>query len=177
MKPATVRALQPGDIPAVARVHVDTWRSSYSGIVPEAHLAGLSYGRCETNRIAYLEETRGETDTFVAEEETGEIAGFISGGPLREPLLGYDAELYVLYVRQAAQGSGNGRRMVAALARALAGRGYRALVVWVLRDNPACQFYEHLGGQPAGEKRVEIGGKELLDVAYAWPDLARLSPG
>jgi hypothetical protein len=31
------------DVPAIARVHVDTWRTTYQGIVPDEHLAKLSY--------------------------------------------------------------------------------------------------------------------------------------
>ncbi|OQA93205.1 MAG: hypothetical protein BWY25_03118 [Chloroflexi bacterium ADurb.Bin222] len=33
------------DAPILARVHIDTWRSTYGGIVPAAHLAGLSLER------------------------------------------------------------------------------------------------------------------------------------
>lgn len=54
----------------------------------------------------------------------------------------------------------------------LASRGFNSLVIWVLKDNPACRFYERLGGRRMAEKVVEIGGKELTDVANVWPDLA-----
>jgi hypothetical protein len=43
--------------------------------------------------------------------------------------------------------------------------------LWVLEDNgPARRFYERLGGTPIAEKR---GG--LVEVAYGWSDLRRLS--
>ena len=38
-----IRAAKPADAGAMARVHVDTWRTTYAGIVPAEHLAGLSY--------------------------------------------------------------------------------------------------------------------------------------
>lgn len=50
-------------------------------------------------------------------------------------------------------------------------RGYKLIVIWVLKENPACRFYERLGGRLTAEKVIEIGGKQLVDVAYVWPDL------
>ena len=35
------------DAPAIARVHVDSWRATYRDIVPEEHLAKLSYEKRE----------------------------------------------------------------------------------------------------------------------------------
>jgi hypothetical protein len=61
--------------------------------------------------------------------------------------------------------------LVARAAQDLAGRGFRSLIIWVLKDNPARGFYERLGGRLAAEKVVEIGGRQLVDVAYVWPDL------
>lgn len=165
-----IRPAQIDDVPAMARVHVDTWRTSYVGIVPDEHLANLSYGRCEAGWIEYLGRSRGAC-AFVAEAPSGRIVALASGGPLQEPLAGYDGELYVVYVLKSFQGQGYGKRLVTQVARDLAGRGYRSLVIWVLKENPACRFYERLGGKLVAEKVVEIGGKALLDVAYAWPDL------
>lgn len=31
------------DAPGIANVHVDSWRSTYKGIVPDTYLASLSY--------------------------------------------------------------------------------------------------------------------------------------
>ena len=40
-----IREATLDDVPGIARVHVDTWRTTYPGIVPAEHLAGLSYER------------------------------------------------------------------------------------------------------------------------------------
>lgn len=168
-----IRPARIEDLPAMARVHVDTWRTSYVGIVPDEHLANLSYERCEARWNEHLGDPRGVC-VFVAQAASGQIVGLASGGPPHEPLAGYDAQLYVLYVFQAFQGQGYGKRLVAAVARGLMNSGYRSLVIWVLKENPARHFYERLGGQVIAEKVVEIGGKALLDVAYGWPDLAQI---
>ncbi len=48
------------------------------------------------------------------------------------------------------------------------------MLVWVLADNPMRRFYEALGGRLLREKKVEIGGVALDEVAYGWRDTAAL---
>jgi len=171
-----IRPAQIDDTRDMARVHVDTWRTTYVGIVPDEHLVNLSYERCQAGWIEHLSNPKGEF-VFVAEAQLGQIVALASGGPLRETLGSFDGELYVLYVLQPFQRMGYGKRLVTQVAQALANKGYHSLVIWVLKDNPACHFYEGLGGYPTAEKVVEIGGKQLLDVAYVWPDLAIFRQG
>jgi ribosomal protein S18 acetylase RimI-like enzyme len=167
-----IRSAQIEDVPAMARVQVDTWRTAYAGIVPDEFLANLSYERCQANWIERFNNPEGDIHIFVVEDQPGQIVAIASGGPLRDRLTGFDGELYVLYVLKSFQGLGYGKQLVTQVAHDLASRGYHSLVIWVLKDNPACRFYEKLGGRMIAEKTVEIGGKELRDVAYAWPDLA-----
>ena len=66
-----IRPAQLDDALAMARVHVDTWRTSYVGIVPDEHLANLSYERCQANWIEHLSRPQDETHAFVAEAQAG----------------------------------------------------------------------------------------------------------
>jgi len=158
----------------MARVHVDTWRTTYPGIIAASHLANLSYDRSERLWVEHLTNP-GAEQAFVAVTPAGEVVGLASGGPLREPLEQYDAELVVIYIRQAYQGGGLGRRLVTAVAQDLASRGFQSLVIWVMKDNQAARgFYEKLSGRLAAEKPIHIGGEDLLEVAYVWPDLTLL---
>lgn len=166
IRPATVE-----DTPAMARVHVDAWRTTYAGIVPDDHLADLSYERCQAGWIEHIQNQSSKEHILVAEHQPGQMVAIASGGPLREAMAGFDGELYVLYVLKCFQGMGYGKQLVAQVALTLISTGYRTMLLWVLKDNPACQFYARLGGQPFTEKIVEIGGKQLTDVAYAWRDL------
>lgn len=167
-----IRPAQTEDAFAIARVHVDTWRTTYVGIVPDEHLANLSYERCQAGWVRALSNHEGETHTFVAEVQPGQVVGFACGGPIQDMFAGVDGELYNVYVLKSFQGKRCGKRLVTRVARDLRIRGFHALVIWVLKENLACLFYERLGGQLAAEKVVEIGGKLLTDVAYVWPDLA-----
>ena len=47
----TVRPAIPEDAPAIARVHVASWRETYAGIVPDEFLASLKVERREVQAI------------------------------------------------------------------------------------------------------------------------------
>jgi len=166
-----IREATLDDAPGLARVHVDTWRTAYPGIIPAAHLAGLSYERSEARWHDHLTGMDGRRFTYVA-EEAGRVIGLASGGPERDGLSGYDGELYGLYVLAEYQRHGVGRALLQVVAQHLATGGFKAMVIWVLKENvKARAFYEALGGVLVEEKAITIGGAELIDIAYGWPDI------
>ena len=48
-------------------------------------------------------------------------------------------------------------------------------MLWVLADNPSRGFYETLGARQIREKTAEVGGIEVIEVAYGWSSLRRLA--
>lgn len=170
--PFAVRFAARDDAPAIARVHVESWRHAYANLLPADFLARLSEERrAEQWRVRVVQDL-----VLVAEDDTG-LLGFTSGGPPQAPVADYGGELYTLYLRPDAQGRGAGRALVGALAAEMARRGYEDLVLWVLRDNPARGFYERLGGAPVAEQDITIGGVTLREVAYGWRPLRTLASG
>lgn len=163
-----IRAAVVEDAPAMARVHVESWRTTYSGIVPDAYLASLSVDA----RIELWREhlAAGNSPIFVAEASSG-VFGFASGGPLRAALSGYHGELYAIYLLREHQRQGAGRCLVRALAESLRGAGFASMAVWVLERNPAVSFYKALGGVQIARQPIEIGGAALDELAFGWPSL------
>ena len=79
-----IRPANPADAGPMSKVHVDTWRTSYAGIVPAGHLAGLSYRDRETRWEQILTADRPAESNFVAETVAGDVVGFAGGGQERE---------------------------------------------------------------------------------------------
>jgi GrpB-like predicted nucleotidyltransferase (UPF0157 family) len=78
-----------------------------------------------------------------------------------------------IYVLAEHRGRGIGRKLMTEAALGLQQRGCGAMLVWVLKENaPSRRFYERLGGEILNEQPLVIGGAELIEVAYGWPDLA-----
>ncbi|MCE2458486.1 MAG: GNAT family N-acetyltransferase [Dehalococcoidia bacterium] len=164
-----IRAATPEDVASIARVHVDSWRSTYDGIVPAEYLAGLSYQSRESLWKEALTTDRPGTSYFVAETQGGDTVGFANSGPEREGDITYRGELYAIYLLEAYQHMGLGRRLFSSVTRRLLSDGFNSMLLWVLEDNrPACRFYESLGGERVGRKIVTIGGIDLVEVSYGW---------
>ena len=173
----TVRAATPADAGSIARVHIDSWRTTYAGIVPAEYLAGFSYERRELRWYETLTANQSAESIFVA-EEGGNVVGFATGGPERDGDTTYRGELYTVYLLEEHQNRGLGRRLVSAVAQRLLADGLSSMLVWVLEDNHgARRFYELLGGEKVGRKTVAIGGRDLVEVSYGWQDIAGLARG
>jgi len=166
VRDVTIRRARPSDAAALARVQVDSWRETYRGMLPENHLAALSYAGHER---LWRRTLAGPSATFLA-VIGGQIVGLASGGRCRSHQA-FSGELHLLYVLRSAQGRGAGRALFDAVHYALAVAGLPDLVVWVLAANrPARAFYEHLGLRPVGEGSSLLGGVRLKEVAYGWRD-------
>ena len=165
-----IRSATSHDAPAIAHVHVRSWRATYANIVPADFLAALS----EAGRTAQWSDwLQLDLPVYVAESD-GEIVGFISGGPIRKPLPGFDAELFAIYLLPSAQREGTGTALLQTLAHALIERGFTSLIAWVLESNDSLHFYKHTGAHPVQSKTIEIGGMPLPAQAFGWPSLETL---
>jgi GNAT superfamily N-acetyltransferase len=168
-----IRKATCADVPAIARVHVDSFRTTYPGILPASFLDGLSYERREESWRRDLCEPQQVEYAYVAVDPGGQVVGFATGGPEQDQDPNYTGEVYRLYLRQEHQVRGLGRALVGTIAQRLAATGLHSLLIWVLAENPACGFYARLGGMLVKEKQWEMEGRPPLKVlAYGWRDIS-----
>jgi GNAT superfamily N-acetyltransferase len=170
-----IRDATLADAPTIARIHVDSWRATYRGLMPDDLLAGLSY---EGRRRMWVQEitaaNEGRGCVVVADEGGAGIVGF-SHGTRCQGDWGYDGELIAIYLSEGHQGRGLGKALFLAVADRLAAQGMGSMLLWVLDTNTSGRgFYEAMGGVLAGEKTEEWSEATLHEVAYGWPDLALL---
>lgn len=165
------------DAPGIARVHVNTWRSAYRGIVPESILNELSYEQKERQWRETFRGTRHQEFVYVVENEARQIVGFASGGPaLSKKGSLYRGELFTIYILDAYQQQGLGHRLFFQVVERLLTLELTSMLIWVLAENPARRFYESLGGKRVKTSSYEIKGIYLKQIAYGWPDITRLVP-
>ena len=172
-----LRAARPEDSRALAQVHIDTWRHTYAGMVPDQYLASMTLDdqtrswrhwikRGGKNETILLVETLPESDA----SGRGRIVGFGHAGPLRGRNPNRAGEVYTLYVDIDWQGQGIGRQLLGQLFKTMLDAGFESAVVWVLAKNPSRYFYEAMGGRRLAERQEKFAGVMLDEVAYIWPD-------
>ncbi|MCW3477277.1 GNAT family N-acetyltransferase [Limobrevibacterium gyesilva] len=159
------------DAAELGRMHVQSWRETYPGLLPDSLLAGLD----PVQRGArWAEIIATGCRLFVVRDAAG-IVGFGSCGDQRAAELPYSGEITALYVLRRAQRQGVGRRLMDVLARDLAAAGHHSAALWVMHGNdPAIRFYTALGGRPVAEKDNSHDGVTTRSIGYAWDDVTQL---
>jgi ribosomal protein S18 acetylase RimI-like enzyme len=168
----TLRPATPADARAIARIHVETWRTTYAGMLPDKTLIGMNVdAKASAWRRALSAPEAIAGGVLLAEAEgTGPI-GFASSGRNRMPALPFAGEVQTLYVQPDWQNQGVGRRLLQGCFATLRHRGFGSAVVWVLADNPARFFYERMGGKRAGERDEPLWGIVVHELAYGWTEI------
>jgi GNAT superfamily N-acetyltransferase len=158
-----IREARVSDAAGIARVHIDTWRTTYQGTVPQDRLDRMNYEKREHSWADALRE--GKNYTAVAENQQAKVVGFAVAGENRSAEYDYDGELHAIYVLKSYQRQGIGRKLFESAIEHLQDRGCCSMILWALEDNAYGAFYEKLGGRLVGKKLMEIGGKELQAMA------------
>jgi GNAT superfamily N-acetyltransferase len=109
---------------------------------------------------------------FVAEDRTHGVVGMTSCGRARDAQLGFDGEVYTLYVDPAFYGFGIGRALLSSAFAWMADRDYTSCVIWAHAKNNARFFYERMGGRIVAERAARMMGDSVPEAAFGWRKLA-----
>lgn len=161
-----IRKASIQDAEAIAKVHVDTWRTTYEGIIPTPFLDKLSYQQ----RAELWEKNlrKPEDYVLVAVNEDSRVIGFATSGKRPTNLENNSTDLTSLYLLQDYQGQGIGKLMMQELFHYYNEQNYDSVYVEVLEDNSTKTFYEAFGAKHVEDIEIKIGGKLLLESIYKW---------
>jgi GNAT superfamily N-acetyltransferase len=168
---ANLRVATPNDAPGIAKVYIDTWLSTYAGIIPDHILLAMSHDGETAAWRRSLARTDDGSVVIVAEDNAEGIVAFGSGGRARGTDLPYEGEVHTLYVTPDFQGRGLGRQLLGSLFSGLVSAGHRSGLIWVLAENPARFFYQAMGGSWVAVRNERFRGVSLAEMAFGWPDL------
>jgi len=172
-----IRKANINDNVGLAKVQVDSYRRTYQDIFPAAYLDHFTYEEQERDWYTLLTSDRKDV-LCVAANEINEIIGYALGTPNDDEVPPYESELVALHVKYKYQKQGLGKQLFAAVSDELEKIGYKSLFLWVLADNPACAFYEKLGGVIVSEKTWQNNKHfktQIYEVAYGWLDIKCLT--
>jgi GNAT superfamily N-acetyltransferase len=172
----TLRRAQPADEAAIARLHADSWRTAYRGILRDEFLDGAVVANRRELWSARFSDLNRADQLILVSEERGEIQGFACA------FFDADSEwgtlLDNLHVVPGSKGQGLGRELIFAVAENVRRYGHHPrLHLWVYEQNAgARRFYERLGGSATtcvAESAPD--GSQVSALRYVWRELSLLA--
>lgn len=132
-----VRPAALADVAGMTQVHVDSWKETYRGLMPDALLDdpdALDNRRQMWTRA--LDDAHQRSHSCAVAEADDQIVGIAMSGPSRDEDRPDERELFVLYIYQAVQGSGAGQGLLDAVVDPDAD-----CHLWVTDPNPRAQAF------------------------------------
>ena len=167
MADVAVRGARAGDVPEIARIQVETWRTAYRRFLPESVLAALDTGRAE-QAWAPAVEAPPPYHLLVATEQQWTV-GFAAVGPSGEDdARPGEAAVAAMVVEPRWGRRGHGSRLLAAAVDHLREDGMTRAVAWVPEgDRASAAFYESAGWERDGLIRtLEAEGGTVREVRW-----------
>lgn len=163
-----IRPVTSSDIPDVIAAQIESWKTAYRGMIPDAILDALTATEFEA---AWHQSLADPTKQDLLCEVDGQVAGYISFGPCRDDenrnrTIG---EIHGLYLAPRYWDTGIGRKLCEHALDALDQSGFEEIVLWVLSANArARRFYESAGFslELNSGKSVHRFGADLHHVRY-----------
>jgi GNAT superfamily N-acetyltransferase len=166
MRPAvSVRAAGAEDVPEIARIQIDTWRTAYGRLLPAAVLAAATPERAAAEwTAAVLRPPSPRHRVLVARDQEWTV-GFVAFGPDEEDRDGAGV-LHTLLVEPRWGHRGHGSRLLAAAVDHLRGDGATRALVWLVEgDVASTRFYESAGWERDGTVRTLVGDGQTVREA------------
>jgi ribosomal protein S18 acetylase RimI-like enzyme len=165
-----VRQAIPDDAAGIGRVYHDAWQDSYPGILSLAMLGAM---KPNGQTARWKQAIMSPLPEMVLAAECGSlgIVGMTHLGLSRDKEIGFDGEIYSLYVDPAFYGLGAGRALLHYAFTALTVQGMSSCVVWAHAHAQSRFFYEAMGGRLVAERATLIMGEQVPEAAYGWKTL------
>ena len=170
---STIRKAEPKDANALGHIQVTSWRSALRNIASDEYLDHMV--SAEHQADDWKENIADPEQVVYIAELNGEPVGYAWAHREDDETIRWDAELISMHILPEYKRQGLGRKLFAVAAKQLREQGCQSMYLWVLEENhPSRKFYEALGGELAGKHQIELGDRELIEVAYGWKDIRQL---
>src|SRR6185437_12995039 len=131
MKSAIRRAVRD-DASKIAELHIRTWQIAYRGQLPDEYLDRLDLDLSKRSEFweSEISAPPEQHEVWVADAD-GQILGFISIGPSRDPdrISAQQGELYAIYVSSKYWHEGVGRALASCAKERLASLGFSQAIL------------------------------------------------
>lgn len=161
-----IRHATPSDLQGIAAIHVESWKDSYSDVLPAEFLAE----QMDRDLAQHWSEIQIQNEDIVLVAEEDSLVGFVAVWCRPIPFIDN------LHVRPSHRSKKLGFALIKAAAKELINKGYKTAYLWVFeRNEKAIRFYERLGGVQKEKAMKTVFGFEVLSRKIEWDDLTVIS--
>lgn len=165
MKPLNdtdIRIASFKDALSIAKVHVQGWKETYTGMVKQEILDELNVLDKEQ---LWKEISRSPDHKLFIYTENGVVKGFLDGYLNPENNV---AEILAFYLLKEVQKQGVGRELFQKFYQCALNQGYAFIRLEVFNENPSRFFYEKMGAKLIDEAELPEFGLGITELLYQW---------
>jgi GNAT superfamily N-acetyltransferase len=159
-----IRPAAAEDAPEIEYVRLYTWKTTYSGLMPEEMLDQRIADIAKRTEVTRQKIKEGLP--YFAAEYQGRIVGMAVCTPSRDPDYPQDGEIQAIYILKAYQGLGIGRALFSFCREYLCSCGHKEMIVNCLEGNPSAAFYEKMGGKAVGKRQDPMGDIVIKETIF-----------
>ena len=156
-----IRKANEYDARGIVEVNTYTWLTTYKGLMPDE----LLDNRIKTidDRIPRTAKSIKENDNVYVAIDNDRVIGTMSYGKSRNDEYPESGEIYSLYILKEYQGLGIGKKLFMIGINELINKGYKTMILNVLKGNNTIKFYEKYCGKKVGERQDFFYNTVLTD--------------
>ncbi|MEK4303128.1 GNAT family N-acetyltransferase [Oceanobacillus sp. FSL K6-0251] len=167
-----IRKADVTDAGAIGKVSVESWQTTYRGIMADRVLKRLSV----EDRVENWKNTiqADESTTFVAVDTEEQIGGFLNIAVKESADSARIGEITAVYLLENWQGQGIGKMLLLTAFTCFVEQSIYTVRVEVLSENDSRLFYEQFGAEMIEKKNIQIADDVLDLLVYEWKDISSI---
>lgn len=171
-----IKELTLEDIPDYVKVDTLAWQESYKGLIADSILDEVvnnieNYIQKQINK--FDNDKKNNIKKFVF-KVNNEAVGMTGIGKSTYEKYEDSGELYSLYLLNKVKKKGYGKMLFYHDVKELIGLGFNSMVIGCLVNNPANDFYKHMGGKLIEVITKKIKGYNMTENIYYYENLKEL---
>jgi len=171
-----IKELTLEDIPDYVKVDTLAWQESYKGLIADSILDEVvnnieNYIQKQINKFDNDKKNNIKKFVFKVNNEAVGMTGIGKSTYEKYEDIG---ELYSLYLLNKVKKKGYGKMLFYHDVKELIGLGFNSMVIGCLVNNPANDFYKHMGGKLIEVVTKKIKGYNMTENIYYYENLKEL---
>ncbi len=150
---------------AIGEIVAESWQQTFHGLLPQDFLLSITP---EAQEARHKRTFARDGVHYHIASRGGEVVGFASWGPGRDPGFLMPHEIYSLYLRPRFERQGIGRLLFESVISDVASSGSPGVYLTALAMNPNRAFYVGLGGTEADAADIQLGDGIYRQVGFIW---------